>query len=126
MPAEPKEEHRVDDDMDAFGLPQEIRDQIRSSMSDSSVEDFTLLEENVEALSAFLRCQTQWRHSMSGVTGLDYTAVLQVIKSSCSKKRKRQAIFRDVCLIEQGALKAFTSKRERDAKRVHRRVRNHR
>jgi len=118
MPSDPKEHHQVENDMDAFGLPQEIRDQIWGSMSDSSVEDFTLLEENAEALSTFLRCQTQWRHSMSGVTGLDYTAVLQVIKSSCSKKRKRQAIFRDVCLIEQGALKAFSSKRERNAKRV--------
>jgi len=97
--------------MDAFGLPQEIRDQIRGSMSDSSVEDFTLLEENVEALSMFLRCQTQWRHTLSGVTGLDYTAVLQVIESSCSKKRKRKNLFRDVCLIEQGALKAFSSKK---------------
>ena len=28
----------------------------------------------------FLRCQTQWRVGMSGIIGLDYTSVLEMIK----------------------------------------------
>ena len=28
----------------------------------------------------FLRCQTQWRVGMSGIVGLDYTTVLEMIK----------------------------------------------
>jgi hypothetical protein len=32
------------------------------------------------AVEAFLRCQTQWRTSFSGVVGLDYNVVLQVLR----------------------------------------------
>jgi len=28
----------------------------------------------------FLRCQTQWRVGMSGIIGLDYTSVTEMIK----------------------------------------------
>jgi len=28
----------------------------------------------------FLRCQTQWRVGMSGLIGLDYTSVVEMIK----------------------------------------------
>ena len=28
----------------------------------------------------FLRCQTQWRVGVSGIIGLDYTSVLEMIK----------------------------------------------
>ena len=28
----------------------------------------------------FLRCQTQWRVGISGIIGLDYTSVLEMIK----------------------------------------------
>ncbi len=28
----------------------------------------------------FLRCQTQWRIGISGIIGLDYTSVLEMIK----------------------------------------------
>ncbi len=28
----------------------------------------------------FLRCQTQWRVGMSGIIGLDYTSVIEMIK----------------------------------------------
>jgi|TARA_X000001382_G_scaffold124973_1_gene110037 hypothetical protein len=28
----------------------------------------------------FLRCQTQWRVGMSGIIGLDYTSVVEMIK----------------------------------------------
>ena len=38
-------------------------------------EDFEVWQENWEAVEMFLRCQTQWRTSMSGLLGLDYGAV---------------------------------------------------
>ena len=28
----------------------------------------------------FLRCQTQWRVGLSGIIGLDYTSVIEMIK----------------------------------------------
>ena len=37
--------------------------------------DCEVWEENWAVLELFLRCQTQWRTTMSGVLGLDYVAV---------------------------------------------------
>ena len=42
--------------------------------------NFYVLENNWQAVVLFLRCQTQWRVSMSGIIGLDYTTVLEMIK----------------------------------------------
>lgn len=41
---------------------------------------FEVWEENWQALQIFLRCQTQWRVSMSGLVGLDYGALEWVTK----------------------------------------------
>ena len=42
---------------------------------------FEVWEENWEVVKFFLLCQTQWRvGGMGGVTGLDYAAVVEVIK----------------------------------------------
>jgi hypothetical protein len=40
-----------------------------------NTDDFEVWEENWPAMVMFLRCQTQWRTTMSGVIGLDYAAV---------------------------------------------------
>ncbi len=42
--------------------------------------NFYVLENNWQAVKLFLRCQTQWRVSISGIIGLDYTTVLEMIK----------------------------------------------
>jgi len=38
-------------------------------------EDFEVWQENWPAVEMFLRCQTQWRTSMSGIVGMDYGAL---------------------------------------------------
>ena len=38
-------------------------------------EDFEVWPDNWAAVDMFLRCQTQWRTTMSGVCGLDYVAL---------------------------------------------------
>lgn len=38
-------------------------------------QDFEIWPENWSAVEMFLRCQTQWRTTMAGVCGLDYTSV---------------------------------------------------
>jgi len=43
-------------------------------------DDFEVWPENWPAVEMFLRCQTQWRVSMSGVCGFDYAAVQWVFK----------------------------------------------
>lgn len=96
--------------MDAFGLPEELRDRIRQDVPEAP-QNFTVMPENAQAFDVFIRCQTQWRHSFSGVTGLDYTALIQVIRV-CIPKKQRNQIFDDVRLIESGALRAISKRRE--------------
>ena len=43
-------------------------------------EDFGVWPENWPAIEMFLRVQTQWRTTMSGVIGLDYAAVQWLFK----------------------------------------------
>ena len=43
-------------------------------------EDFAVWPENWPAVEMFLRVQTQWRTTMSGVIGLDYAAVRWLFK----------------------------------------------
>lgn len=38
-------------------------------------DDFEVWQENWPAVEMFLRCQTQWRTSMSGIVGMDYGAL---------------------------------------------------
>ena len=38
-------------------------------------KDFEVWPDNWPAVEVFLRCQTQWRTTMAGVCGLDYSAV---------------------------------------------------
>ncbi len=43
-------------------------------------DNFYVLKQNWLYLEMFLRCQTQWRVGVSGIIGLDYTSVLEMIK----------------------------------------------
>lgn len=67
------------------------------------------MEDNLPAFEIFCACGSQWRHSMNGVTGLDYTAVIAVINLKVKKHRAR--IFDDVRLLETGALKEISRRR---------------
>ena len=52
---------------------------IKSQKKDAD-KNFYVLKQNWIYLEMFLRCQTQWRVGMSGIIGLDYTSVLEMIK----------------------------------------------
>jgi hypothetical protein len=100
------------EDFESFGLPQDLRDQIlRTTIEQETPADFVVMPEAAPALDVFLFCQTQWRTAMSGVTGLDYTAVIAVIKTRFKKSRQRRQILEDVRLIESGALAAISKAR---------------
>ncbi len=88
---------------------------------------------NALAFGIFMECQTQWRHSFNGVTGLDYTALIATIKLKIPKRKQRIQVMSDVRLIESGALKVIAQQRKesqdrenRDGQRVPVRVRNRR
>ena len=52
----------------------------------------------------FLRCQTQWRVGMSGIIGLAYTSVIEMIKLY---SKDSIAMLENIQIIEAAALQAL-------------------
>jgi hypothetical protein len=61
---------------------------------------FGILPENVEAVSWFLKMQTQWRMGMNGPTGLDYGVFLMCAKDEGVKRSDRVWLLEDLRLME--------------------------
>ena len=66
-------------------------------------EHFEVWEENWPAVEMFLRCQTQWRTTMSGVCGLDYTAVQWLFR--LYEVKDPPAVLEDLQIMESAAMK---------------------
>lgn len=58
-------------DLRAFGAPDDVIAELETAQRQ---EDFEVWPENWAYVEMFLRMQTQWRTSMSGIIGLDYCA----------------------------------------------------
>lgn len=65
-------------------------------------EDFEVLEENWPAVEMFLRLQTQWRTTMSGLLGLDYGAVAWLLR--LYEVEDPRALLEDLQVMEAAAL----------------------
>ncbi len=63
----------VDDDAAAFGIT-------LPDLPPPVAQDFEVWPDNWSTVQMFLRLQTQWRTTMSGVVGLDYAAAQWVFK----------------------------------------------
>ncbi len=70
--------------------------------------DFEVWEENWLALEMFLRCQTQWRTTMSGVLGLDYVAVAWLLK--LYEVENTRALLEDLQVMEAAAMMVINSR----------------
>jgi hypothetical protein len=70
---------------------------------------FGILPENVEAVSWFLKMQTQWRMGMNGPTGLDYGVFIQCAKDEGVKRTDRVWLMEDLRLLEREYLAAVRS-----------------
>lgn len=64
--------------------------------------DFEVWEENWPAVEMFVRAQTQWRTSMSGLIGLDYGAVAWLLRLYAVKNPR--ALLEDLQVMEAAAL----------------------
>ena len=53
----------------------------------------------------FLRCQTQWRVGVSGIIGLDYTSVIEMIKLYLIEDTV--AMLENLQIMEAAALQAL-------------------
>ena len=57
----------------------------------------------------FLRCQTQWRVGISGIIGLDYTSVLEMIKLYLVEDTV--AMLENLQIMEAAALQALNNEK---------------
>ena len=64
--------------------------------------DFEVLEENWESVQMFLRCQTQWRTTMSGILGLDYGALAWLFR--LYEVTDQRAVLEDLQVMESAAM----------------------
>lgn len=72
--------------------------------------EFEVWPEHEEAVLLFLRCQTQWRTTSSGVMGLDYGVVLQVMDLYAVEDRRRT--LEDLQVMEARARELFNKAAE--------------
>ena len=90
----------------ALGASEE---QILAAKLEAVQEDFEVWDENWEAMMMFLRMQTQWNVSMSGLVGLNYQALETLIR--LYKIEEPLELFEKVQVIERAALVKMNSKR---------------
>tara|TARA_Y100000816_G_scaffold241566_1_gene188399 strand:+ start:3797 stop:3973 length:177 start_codon:yes stop_codon:yes gene_type:complete len=57
----------------------------------------------------FLRCQTQWRVGLSGIIGLDYTSVIEMIKLYLVEDTV--AMLENLQIMEAAALKVINKEK---------------
>jgi hypothetical protein len=77
-------------------------------MPEQPPEDFEVLEENWPAVQMFLRLQTQWRTTMSGLLGLDYGAVAWLLR--LYEVEDPRALLEDLQVMEAAALLSINSR----------------
>ena len=73
-------------------------------------KDYEVWEENWPAVEVFLRCQTQWRTTMAGVCGLDYSAVEWLFRLYGVKDQP--AVLEDLQVMEAAAIKILNKERK--------------
>jgi hypothetical protein len=64
-------------------------------------DQFEVWAEHEDAVLMFLRCQTQWRATMSGVLGLDYGPVLAMMDLYAVSNRRQ--VLEDLQVMENHA-----------------------
>ena len=57
----------------------------------------------------FLRCQTQWRGSVGGIIGFDYTSVIEMIK--LYNIENHTVMLENLQIIEAAVLKAMNKEK---------------
>ena len=71
-------------------------------------DDFEVWEENWPVVEMFLRCQTQWRTTMSGVLGLDYGAVAWLFMMY--EVKDQRALLEDLQVMEGAVMVSINSR----------------
>lgn len=82
--------------------------EINAMRKAQKVKDFEVWPENWPAVEMFLRCQTQWRTTMAGVSGLDYTAVKWLFR--LYEVKDQPAVLEDLQVMEAAAIKILNKR----------------
>ncbi len=82
--------------------------EINAMRKAKKVEYFGVWEDNWEIVQMFLRLQTQWRMSMSGVIGLDYASLDWLCRLYSVKDPVN--LFEGLQVMEHTALSCFSKK----------------
>lgn len=77
--------------------------------------DYEIWPENEHAVGTFIRCQTQWRTGGSGVVGLDYNVVLEVMR--LYDVPDPPLVLEDLQVMEHRAIELLNEQARREAKR---------
>ena len=70
--------------------------------------EFEVWEEKWQVLEMFLRWQTEWRTTMNGLLGLDYTAVAWVLK--LYEVEDHRSMLEDLQVMEAAAMTALNER----------------
>jgi hypothetical protein len=70
--------------------------------------NFEVWDENWLVVEMFLRVQTQWRTTMSGILGLDYVAVAWLFKMYAVEDPR--ALLEDLQIMEAAAMMVINSR----------------
>lgn len=82
-------------------------------MQEDEDDDFVVFYDAWRAVKLFFKVQTQWLYSMDGISGLNYSAVIDVIELHEKNEKKRIELFDEVSAFERGFLKAVQEKRNK-------------
>ena len=76
--------------------------------ADVAEPELAVFPDNMQSLRVFIAMRTQWRYvcGMGGLvaTGLDYSALPEVWERTETQESKRNAVFRDLTIMEAAAL----------------------
>jgi len=81
-----------------------------ATVEDYASETVECWPENWESYVLFMSIRTQWRTTMGGVIGLDYTPLFRVMDEAGITGERWQSAFADVRAIEAGALGAINER----------------
>lgn len=73
-------------------------------LADYEDDECEVWPENWRSVTFFSRLSTQWRSGMAGPTGLDYTAVLSLLRTLRLPRDEHDVLFDDVQVMERAAL----------------------
>ena len=89
--------------------------------AEPAAQCYEVWPENWEAVTLFLRSATQWRTTMTGVIGLDYGPVFELLRLYAVSDQ--QAVFEDLQLMESHAVELINKEAEKAQKQIKRRAR---